>query len=178
MPVRLWRHGIAASAWTALVILFVTAASTLGSGRPAFADFAQGLEAYDAGDLGAAYAEWLPLAEAGNLQAQVGLAGILETGGQGLTRDLVAAALWYRRAAERGEAVAQMNLGDIYAQGRGLDRDPIKALAWFSLAAEQGRRWAAERRDALSATMTAAQRQAAERLGRRLRAAYQADQSP
>ncbi|HIC81547.1 MAG TPA: sel1 repeat family protein [Kiloniellaceae bacterium] len=172
MPVRLWRHETAVTARTLLVILLVMAASTLGSGRPAFADFAEGLEAYDAGDLGTAYAEWLPLAEAGDLQAQVALAGILETGGTGLARDLPAAARWYRRAAVRGDAVAQMNLGQMYTQGWGLAQDRVQALAWFSLAADQGRQWAAERRDALRSGLTAAQREAAATLSRRLRAGY------
>lgn len=155
-----------------LMVAMILAASTLGSGRPSFADFADGLEAYDAGDLRTAYEEWLPLAQAGDLQAQVALAGILETGGSGLARNLPAALAWYRRAAERGDAVAQMNLGDRYARGAGLGRDPVQALAWFTLAAEQGRRWAAGQRDALSETMTPAQRTAAEDLAARLRQAY------
>lgn len=166
-----WRR-IAAVGRVVFAILLAMAASTLGSGRPALADFAEGLEAYDAGDLGAAYAEWLPLAECGDLQAQVALAGILETGGTGLARDLAAAARWYRRAAERGDAVGQMNLGEMYAQGWGLTRDRVRALAWFSLAAAQGRQWAAERRDALLSDLTTAQREAAEALSHRLRASY------
>ncbi len=172
MAVRPGRRRIAAVGRAVFSILLAMAASTLGSGRPAFADFAEGVEAYDAGDLGTAYAEWLPLGEAGNLQAQVALAGILETGGSGLARDLSAAARWYRQAAERGDAVAQMNLGQMYAQGWGLARDRVQALAWFSLAAEQGRQWAAERRDALQSDLTAAQREAAATLSRRLRAGY------
>ena len=155
-----------------LTVAMILAASTFGSGRSSFADFADGLEAYDAGDLQTAFEEWLPLAEAGDLQAQVALAGILETGGAGLARDLSAALAWYRRAAERGDPVAQMNLGDRYARGAGLGRDPVQALAWFTLAAEQGRHWAARQRDALSETMTPAQRTAAEDLAAQMREAY------
>lgn len=155
-----------------LTVAMILAASTFGPGRSSFADFADGLEAYDAGDLHTAYEEWLPLAQAGDLQAQVALAGILETGGTGLTRDLPAALTWYRRAAERGDPVAQMNLGDRYARGAGVPRDPVKALAWFTLAAEQGRRWAAGQGDALSETMTPAQRTAAEDLAAQMRRAY------
>lgn len=155
-----------------LIALTIVAASTLGSGRLSFADFADGLAAYDRGDLRAAHDEWLPLAEAGDLEAQVALAGLLELGGPGLARDLPAAIDWYRRAAGRGDPIAQMNLAGFYAQGRGVGRDRIRALALFSLAAEQGRRWAAEQRDRLSAAMKAPENAQAEALAQQLRAAY------
>ncbi len=136
------------------VLVIVLAASTYGSGRSAFADFVDGLAAYDSGQLRDAYDEWLPLAEAGDLQAQVALAGLLQVGGRGVARDLPAAAVWYRRAAERGDPVAQMNLGDLYALGQGVARDLVQAVAWLSLAAEQGRLWAAQRRDRLVGSLT------------------------
>ncbi len=146
------------------------AASGFGPGRLAFAGFAEGLAAFDGGDLRAAYEEWLPLAEDGDLTAQVALAGLLEGGGPGLERDIVAAAGWYRRAALGGDAVAQMNIGEFYARGLGVVRDPVLALAWFNLAAEQGRSWAAKQRDTLSAALNADQRAAAKKLTVLLRA--------
>ncbi|NIA67234.1 sel1 repeat family protein [Pelagibius litoralis] len=137
-----------------------------------FADFVDGLAAYDAGDLQAAYDEWLPLAQAGDLQAQVALAGLLQVGGFGLARNFPEAVAWYRRAAERGDPVAQMNLGDLYAKGQGVKRDAVRAFAWLSLAAEQGRDWAARQRDALAETMTPEETAEAKALMVQLRAAY------
>lgn len=40
--------------------------------------------------------------------------------------------------AERGEAVAQVKLGLLYARGEGVSRDDIAAFGWLSRAAEQG----------------------------------------
>lgn len=147
------------------------AAAVVSPGGTAGADFAEGLAAYDAGDLRAAYAAWLPLAEAGDSQAQVALAGLLESGGPGLARDPAAAVAWYRRAAASGDPVAQMNLGERHARGLGLPRDAVRALAWFMLAAEQGQAWAAGRRDALTADLTSAQRAQATALADSLRPA-------
>ena len=40
--------------------------------------------------------------------------------------------------AERGDAQAQLTLGNYYASGRGVHRDQIKAVKWHRKAAEQG----------------------------------------
>ena len=122
----------------------------------AWADFADGLAAYDAGDYETAIAEWLPLAEQGDADAQVALAG-LYLAGQGARQDTARAIRWYRRAAEAGNAVAQLNLGDFYSRGAGVPRDLVSAFVWLSLAAEQGRRWPAARLREVSREMTAAQ---------------------
>jgi TPR repeat protein len=43
-----------------------------------------------------------------------------------------------RLEAERGDAVAQFNLGISYAKGEGLPKDPAEAVKWCRKAAEQG----------------------------------------
>ena len=125
-------------------------------GAPARADFADGLAAYDGGDYEAALLEWRALARAGDLEAQVALAG-LYMNGEGVAPDMAAAIRWYRRAGEAGHPVAQLNLGDIHNRGLGVPRDVVAAYVWFSLAAAQGRLWAEAQRDALAREMTAAQ---------------------
>ena len=45
-----------------------------------------------------------------------------------------------RAKAEKGNAIAQYNLGLAYAEGRGVPADPIEAYAWLSLAMENGAR--------------------------------------
>ena len=45
---------------------------------------------------------------------------------------------WYRKAAERGGAEAQNNLGLIYVLGRGVPKDDAEAMKWFGRAAAQG----------------------------------------
>ena len=132
-------------------------------GPGARADIAEGLEAYDAGDYAAAVAAWLPLAEAGDAEAQVALAD-LYLHGQGVPADPARAADWYRRAAAQGDAVAQLNLGDLYSRGLGLPRDLIQAYVWLARAANQGRRWAAARRDAIGRQLDPARLAEAQRL--------------
>jgi hypothetical protein len=45
--------------------------------------------------------------------------------------------LW-RPLAEQGVALAQNNLGVMYAKGRGVPQDDAEAVKWYRLAAEQG----------------------------------------
>ncbi len=44
---------------------------------------------------------------------------------------------WYRRAAEQGDAKAQLQLGNMYHKGEGwgVPQDYIQAHMWFNLAA-------------------------------------------
>lgn len=130
---------------------------------PLRADFQEGLAAYDAGDFAAAAEAWRPLAEAGDVEAQVALAGLYGNG-LGVPADPTAAARLYRAAAEQGDAVARLNLGDVYSRGAGVPRDPARAYVWLSLAAEQGRNWARNKRDEIAERLTAGQRAEAERL--------------
>ena len=58
--------------------------------------------------------------------------------GEGVPQDYTQAAVWYRLAAEQGEAVAQSNLGGMYRLGRGVPQDYVKAMTWYRRAAEQG----------------------------------------
>jgi len=48
------------------------------------------------------------------------------------------AAEFYRKAAEQGNAKAQFELGNRYANGEGVNKDETKALEWWKKAAEQG----------------------------------------
>src|SRR5208283_5132097 len=43
-----------------------------------------------------------------------------------------------RIKAEKGDATAQLDLGDNYGAGNGVPRDPAEALKWYRKAAEQG----------------------------------------
>jgi len=45
---------------------------------------------------------------------------------------------WYRRAAERGHADAQYNLGFMYLLGEGVQANPNEGLRWLRLSADQG----------------------------------------
>ena len=102
-------------------------------------DLADGLQAFDGGDYAEAHAAWERAAAGGSTLAMTSLANLYMQG-QGVRRDPGRALSWYKRAAEQGDAVGQMNLGDLSAA-----RDPITAYFWLGLAANQGNSWAATR---------------------------------
>jgi hypothetical protein len=116
-------------------------------------------KALQRGEFDAAQAKWLPLAERGEVAAQLFL-GHLET-----MRDRPGeAALWYGRAAAKGDAMAQTLLATLYLQGRGVKRDPVKAYAWYDVAAAQGHVNATRARDAAGQQMSSKQVEAARKL--------------
>ena len=55
-----------------------------------------------------------------------------------MPEDDAAAVKWYRKAAEQGYAMAQFNLGAMYAKGEGVPEDDAAAVKWYRKAAEQG----------------------------------------
>jgi len=54
------------------------------------------------------------------------------------SRQYPEAAKWYAKAAERGNADAQNELGHLYQFGLGVEKDNAQALQWFRKAADQG----------------------------------------
>ena len=58
--------------------------------------------------------------------------------GEGVAQNWKEAVRWYRKAAERGNAYAQFNLGLSYYYGEGISKNLDEALKWFRKAAEQG----------------------------------------
>ena len=65
--------------------------------------------------------------------------GQLRAGGRHfLRKDPAKAALWFRKAAEGGDAEAQLLLARILLNGQSLPRDPEGALRWAKAAANQG----------------------------------------
>ena len=45
--------------------------------------------------------------------------------------------MWYRRAAQQGNAIAQTNIGVLYYSGRGVIQDDAHAVEWLQKAALQ-----------------------------------------
>jgi hypothetical protein len=90
--------------------------------------------AYDRATRAAALRVWTPLAEQGDVEAQINVAEIYERG-LDAPPDYAAAAQWYRRAAEKGSARAATSLGALYERGLGVPRDPTQALSWYRRAA-------------------------------------------
>lgn len=105
--------------------------------NPAAADYAQGLDAYNAGNFETAIVEFQPLVERGHPGAELML-GVMHLRGQGYRQDEGLAAVWMYKAARKGEPGAQLVLGSQLLYGRGVRRDVREALVWLTLAAESG----------------------------------------
>ncbi|MBZ9650048.1 SPOR domain-containing protein [Sphingobium sp. 3R8] len=82
----------------------------LGIALPALADVKAGVDAWQQGDYAKAVAEWRPLAQSGDPDAQFNLGQAYKLG-RGVQPDLNAAIDWYRKAAVQGHLRAEDNLG-------------------------------------------------------------------
>jgi S1-C subfamily serine protease len=71
-----------------------------------------------------------------------------------LEKDPTEAAKWYRKAAEQGVAQAQFNLGVCYFNGEGVLRNYVQAYKWLSLASAQGAEGGAGALNRLEGKMT------------------------
>lgn len=61
----------------------------------------------------------------------------LPTGGAGVPEDDAKAVRYFTLAADQGLAIAQSNLGTMYAKGTGTPKNDREAVRWFGLAAAQ-----------------------------------------
>lgn len=94
--------------------------------------FEEGTAAYEEEDFDRAFEIMLPLAEAGDRDAQTVIGGMYYLG-RGVERDPERAIEWYRLAAKQGQEIAQNNLANLL-----LDEDPEEAIEWMHVAAEKG----------------------------------------
>ena len=74
--------------------------------------------------------------------------------------------IWFQRAAEQGNALAELHLGVMYAEGRGVPQDYVRAHMWFSLSAAQGEQRAVRTLEMAERLMTPAQIAEAQKLAR------------
>ena len=106
-------------------------------GNIAQADFAKGLSAYENKDYATALIKWMPLADAGDNQAQYNL-GWMYKRGRGVPQSDDTAIMWFEMSAQSGHPGAQSTLGSIYYYGEGIARNELVGARWFTLAARQG----------------------------------------
>lgn len=104
---------------------------------PSGPTYQDGFNAYERGDYEKAYEIWLPLATAGDSDAQFGI-GVMTDNGQGVSENDAEAAKWYRLAAERGNPDAQFNLALLYDSGKGVAENKEEAAHWYAKAAARG----------------------------------------
>ena len=87
------------------IITGLTLSLLLGSGVAVAADFDKGLKAAQSGDFKTALAEWTPLAEQGNDNAQYNL-GVMYANGEGILTDNWRAYMWFNLGGYNGVGIA------------------------------------------------------------------------
>jgi hypothetical protein len=58
--------------------------------------------------------------------------------GEGVEKDYVMAAEWYKKAADQGSVLSQYKLSVLYTSGEGVEKNDVIAFSWCLCAAEQG----------------------------------------
>ena len=82
---------------------------------------------------GTSTADLLVLAEGDNTMAQRTLGERYAMGIKDVNQDLEQAVFWFKKAADKGDAVAQQYLGYAYSRGLGVQQDWIQAHMWYSV---------------------------------------------
>ena len=77
--------------------------------------------------------------------------------GTGINEDSSQAVFWYKKAAERGNTKAQLNLAVMYASGEGILENFVLAYKWANLAAARGNENAREMKNEVKKRMTRTQ---------------------
>jgi TPR repeat protein len=114
-------------------MMILAAAATMSLTVPAHADVKTGVDAWQQGDYAKAIAEWRPLAEAGDPDAQFNLGQAYKLG-RGVPADMTIAIGWYRKAAQQGHLRAEDSLGLLmFQQG-----DRAAAMPYLERAATRG----------------------------------------
>ena len=57
-----------------------------------------------------------------------------------MTQDYAKAREWYEKAADKGDAIAMTDLGELYDNGQGVAQDYAKAREWYEKAAGRATR--------------------------------------
>lgn len=120
-------------------ILFLLLTGILAlSGKSANAGMQEGIQAYDHKNYPTALKEFLPMATAGNSEAQYYL-GEIYSFGEGVPADEKKSVDWYTRSAQQGNVDSQSMLGTIFLNGsKVIPHDYNQAAFWLTKAAEQG----------------------------------------
>lgn len=100
----------------------------------------KGTDYYSKGYCSIAVLEWLPEAQSGSPAAQNNMGLIWRQGCPDLSIpiDDTEAYNWFVLAAQNGEPVAMLNLGDMHRDGMGTAQNLEKAQVWYKLAARRG----------------------------------------
>lgn len=80
---------------------------------------------------------WRPLAEQGNVEAQMFM-GVLYRYGLGVDKSPKDSAYWYEQAANQGDVDAQGEIAFFYERGFGVEKNDAVAESWYQMVREHG----------------------------------------
>jgi clan AA aspartic protease (TIGR02281 family) len=123
----------------------------------------EAIVAYNQRDYATALQLFQQSADKGSAIAQFNV-GTMYANGQGVRQNYGEAVKWYGLAANQGSADAQYNLALLYANGQGVRQNYVLAYKWFSLSAAQGSTEAVKGLDLITARMTPAEVDQAQKL--------------
>lgn len=112
---------------------FIAAAALLAAAQPALADVKAGVDAWSQRNYTGAVAQWRPLADRGDADAQFNMGQAYKLG-RGVPQDMKIAQSWFEKASQQGHEKAQVNLGLILFQGG----ERKAAMPWIEKAAARG----------------------------------------
>lgn len=134
------------------IFLALTSAAPAADG-----DFADAMTKYDAEEFETAHDEFERLAERGHSGAETML-GVMYFNGEGVGADPAFAAIWFFKAARKGNPNAQLAFGSLHIRGIGVSQSLVKAHKWLALAEARSegevKREAARLRKEIEALMT------------------------
>jgi len=107
------------------------------SAPPVLAGMKEAKAAYEAKDYKTAFKEYLPLAEAGNADAQYRI-GRMYRDGEGVTSDYNKSIKWFISSAKNGTIPVLVSLGYMAGKGMGLSESISKENCFYRIAAERG----------------------------------------
>ena len=87
--------------------------------------------------------------------------------GNGILEDDGEAVKWYILAADQGYAIAQTNMGFMYALGKGVPENDVYAYMWFNIASSLGHEDAREWKGVVADRMPRSQIAEAQALSRK-----------
>jgi len=107
------------------------------SAPPVLAGMKEAEAAYEAKDYKTAFKEYLPLAEAGNAEAQNKI-GLMYRYALGRERDYAKAVMWLKKAVNNGRLFSLISLGYMAGKGHGMPKSVENAICYYRYAAERG----------------------------------------
>lgn len=120
--------------WFAALLLFLIPAATAADAaqlEPGVSpSMTAGMVAKNAKNYELAYANFQPLADSGNSEAQRQL-GILYRQGWGVTIDKARAVALFFQSAQSGNSDAELDLGRAYLRGDGVEKNAATAASWY-----------------------------------------------